>query len=170
MRYDDINLIDTCHHLEEPDISIFVTNIQLKQLQELVRILNDSRRLHNCLRRCYMLRENQLPRLWNVFIFLKPLRHVLDTLKQTTTVCIYMQSHIPILVISLCEVRYSFYNLLIEIKKTYKNWISTLDLKLVIINIITNTPVLSEKNKAVTIRCTACGLWRRQLRFIRWKI
>ena len=83
MRFDDINLIDRCHNIQEPDILMFVTNIQLKQIQKRVRILNDSRRLHNCLHSCDMLRENQFPRLWNDLLFLKPLRHVLDTLKQT---------------------------------------------------------------------------------------
>lgn len=63
LKYEDINLIDRCHNLEEPDIPIFKTNIQLKQLQKHVRILNDSRRLHNYLHICDMLRENQLPRL-----------------------------------------------------------------------------------------------------------
>ena len=58
-----------------------------------------------------MLRENQLRRLWNVSLFLKPLRNVLDTLKQITTVRIYMKSNLPILVISL------YNSLFIELKK-----------------------------------------------------
>jgi hypothetical protein len=76
------------------------------------------------------------------------LRQVLATLKQTTTVCIYLQSDLPILVIFLCDVRYSFYNSLLLNYKTYTILIEKLDLKLIIIIIIvTNIPGLSEKTK-----------------------
>lgn len=73
---------------------------------------------------------------------------MLATLKQTTTVCIYLQSDLPILVIFLCDVRYSFYNSLLLNYKTYTILIEKLDLKLIIIIIIvTNIPGLSEKTK-----------------------
>jgi len=37
LRYDDINLIDRCHNLEEPDFPIFLKKIELEQLQKHVK-------------------------------------------------------------------------------------------------------------------------------------
>jgi hypothetical protein len=59
-----------------------------------------------------------------------------DTLKETTTICIYMQSNLPILFISLCEVRYSFYNSFFIELKTHKSIIYKLDLRLLLLMLL----------------------------------